>query len=303
VLDQPRWITVADLNGDGWLDLFVPQILSDRSFILWAGPRLQHGAAADAVGLPRRVPRRRRTSPATGRSTSSSAATRPRSKAHDSYLYVYWTAPTACARTGGAIARVGAEAIAVADFNRGRAPGPVRRQLPRRRVRDSPIRSSLGGEGGRFQRRTPEPASSCTRPAAVPLAFNEDGWVDLAVGYHKVNNDHLGHSAIWWNAPEVQPRACDQPASLGPHGMMRVGTGNQRDRGRRSSTPPSRSSCRGRREAHARLGSRRAAQVLLRGEVRTAPTQDGLAQAQWRRLVTSRRMNAGRSTGWRSGDQ
>ena len=28
----------ADLNNDGWIDLFVPQIASDRSFILWNGP-------------------------------------------------------------------------------------------------------------------------------------------------------------------------------------------------------------------------------------------------------------------------
>ena len=60
--DEPRWIYLADWNNDGWLDLFVPQIGSDRSFILWGGPqgfsmdRLQvlsvwHAACARAADL------------------------------------------------------------------------------------------------------------------------------------------------------------------------------------------------------------------------------------------------------------
>ncbi len=38
VYDEPRWIYLADLNNDGWLDIVVPQITADRSFILWGGP-------------------------------------------------------------------------------------------------------------------------------------------------------------------------------------------------------------------------------------------------------------------------
>ena len=38
VYDEPRFLCAADLNGDGWLDIVVPQIAADRSFILWGGP-------------------------------------------------------------------------------------------------------------------------------------------------------------------------------------------------------------------------------------------------------------------------
>jgi hypothetical protein len=67
---------------------------------------------------------------------------------------------------------------------------------------------------------------------AVPIDFNSDGWVDLAVGYHKVASDHVAHSAIWWNGPDgfSESRTTLLP-SEGPHGMIRVGTRNQRGGG------------------------------------------------------------------------
>ena len=38
VYNESRWIYLADLNNNGWLDLVVPQIAYDRSFVLWGGP-------------------------------------------------------------------------------------------------------------------------------------------------------------------------------------------------------------------------------------------------------------------------
>ena len=38
MLSEPRTLHLADLNNDGWLDLIVPDIVSDRSLILWGGP-------------------------------------------------------------------------------------------------------------------------------------------------------------------------------------------------------------------------------------------------------------------------
>ena len=67
---------------------------------------------------------------------------------------------------------------------------------------------------------------------AVACDFNEDGWVDLAVGYHKVDNDHLGHSGVWWNGPEgfSATRTTLLPTE-GPHGLVRVGASNLADGG------------------------------------------------------------------------
>jgi hypothetical protein len=35
---EPRWLLAADFNNDGWLDLFVSQIVGPRCLILWGGP-------------------------------------------------------------------------------------------------------------------------------------------------------------------------------------------------------------------------------------------------------------------------
>jgi len=62
--------------------------------------------------------------------------------------------------------------------------------------------------------------------------FDGDGWVDLAVANHKVDGDHLGWSAVWWNSPEgFDPRRVTVLPSSGPHGMRAVEAGNILDRG------------------------------------------------------------------------
>ena len=38
LLSEPRTLHLADLNNDGWLDLFIPDIVSEQSMILWGGP-------------------------------------------------------------------------------------------------------------------------------------------------------------------------------------------------------------------------------------------------------------------------
>ncbi len=62
--------------------------------------------------------------------------------------------------------------------------------------------------------------------------FNEDGWTDLAIAYHKVWGDHVGYSEVWWNGPDgFNPRRVTRLPTKGPHGMTAIELGNQRDRG------------------------------------------------------------------------
>jgi len=66
----------------------------------------------------------------------------------------------------------------------------------------------------------------------VSADFNEDGWIDLAIANHKVDGDHLGWSAVWWNGPDgFDENRVTRLPTCGPHGMTAVGPGNQRDRG------------------------------------------------------------------------
>ena len=66
----------------------------------------------------------------------------------------------------------------------------------------------------------------------IAADFNEDGWVDLAIAYHKVWGDHVGYSAVWWNGPDGfdERRVTVLPTS-GPHGMISVEPRNASDGG------------------------------------------------------------------------
>ena len=61
--------------------------------------------------------------------------------------------------------------------------------------------------------------------------FNGNGWIDLAVANHKVEGDHIGHSAVWWNGPEgfSAERVTRLPTS-GPHGMAAISPHSIADR-------------------------------------------------------------------------
>jgi hypothetical protein len=62
--------------------------------------------------------------------------------------------------------------------------------------------------------------------------FNEDGWIDLAIAYHRVWGDHVGYSEIWWNGPKgFSEQNVTRLPTEGPHGMTAIELGNQRDRG------------------------------------------------------------------------
>ena len=231
---EPRWIELADLSNDGWLDLVVPQIGSDRSFILWGGPEgfsmerrqmlsVWHASCVQAADL-------------TGNGFLDliiGGHTPSLQGPHDSFVYVYWNGPAGLhedRRTQ--LPANGVNAICVADFDRDGELDLFVSNYHDGRVRDISSFLYWGGEGGSFS------ASRCTylpthsASGCVAMDLNGNGWLDLAVAYHKVHGDHVGYSEVWWNGPQgfSEERVTKLP-SEGPHGMVRAGFGNQSNRG------------------------------------------------------------------------
>ncbi|MDP6354579.1 MAG: VCBS repeat-containing protein [Planctomycetota bacterium] len=283
--DDPRWIYLADLNNDGWLDLVVPQIESDRSLILWGGSegfsmeRVQwlsvfHGACARAADL-------------NGNGyldliIGGHQATR--GEPHDSFVYIYWNGPGGLREDQRTLLPSNAvNAMAVADFNNDGALDifvcsyhkGIERDL------DSYIYWNRQGKGFSATDRTrlfTHSASGC-----VAADFNEDGWTDLAIAFHKVAGDHIGHSVVLWNGPEGfdENRSTTLPSS-GPHGMTSVGPGNQRDRGLEEyyeSVPyplP-----KGATPVQIGWTAEIPTKTWVRAQLRTASTSEGLLSAKW----------------------
>ena len=234
VYDEPRWIYLADLNNDGWLDLVVPQIAHEHSFILWGGPEgysmeccqalcVFHGACARAADLN-----------GNGWLDLIVGGHIPSLDGpHDTFLSIYWNGPDGLRQDRCTLLPAyGINAIAVADFNNDGLLDLFACSYHdgRRRDIDSYIYWNRPGRGfseNDFTRLFTHSASGC-----LAADFDEDGHIDLAIAYHKSWGDHIGHSAVWHNGPDgfAEGKVTMLPTT-GPHGMVAVGPGNIADRG------------------------------------------------------------------------
>jgi hypothetical protein len=212
----------------------VPDIVSDRSLLLWGGP--------DGFSLDRRqlLSVRHaccaRTADLTGNGYLDLlvGGHQPSPEGpHDCFVYVYWNGPGGLREDNRALLPANAvNSMTLADFNNdgrldlfvGSYHGAKERDI------DSYIYWNRAGRGFAIADRTRLFTHSAS--GVIAADFNEDGWVDLAIAYHKVWGDHVGHSAVWWNGPDgFDERKTTRLPTRGPHGMISAEPRNTSDGG------------------------------------------------------------------------
>ncbi|MFA6568812.1 MAG: VCBS repeat-containing protein [Victivallales bacterium] len=233
IYKEPRFLALADLNNDGWLDLVIPIINEEESFVLWGGPdgfsfdnkqvfKVRHACNAKVAdlnndGYPELI---------------FGGHTQSISGAHDSFVYIYWGSPEGYSEDRRTLIPSNAvNSMAVADFDNDGFLDLFVGSYEDGRLRDidSHIYWNQQGKGFLPHKRLPLRTHAVSGNLAAD--FNGDGWIDLAIANHKVEGNHIAYSTTWHNGPDGfdEKRNTNLPTS-GPHGMGNVDPGNIMDR-------------------------------------------------------------------------
>ncbi|MCC6424168.1 MAG: VCBS repeat-containing protein [Phycisphaerales bacterium] len=231
---EVRFLYMADLNHDGWLDLILPLIADDHSLILWGGPNGFDIKRSQKIAVRHACSIRAADLDGDGyldlvMGGHMASNTGP----HDSFAYIFWNGPDGLREDRCTL--LPAEAInsmSIADFNNdghldlfvgSYGDGRHRRDI------DSYLYLNAGGRGFSSDRFIRLFNNSASGDFAADL--NGDGWIDLVVANHKHYGDHVGWSRIWWNSPDgFDERRVTLLPTAGPHGMVTPGPGNIMDR-------------------------------------------------------------------------
>ncbi len=233
-----RWLSTADFNRDGWLDVAVATA-QERSVILLGGAdgfrldrKLEFAAPfccgvrvadLDGNGWP---------DPIWGRHCSQPQGNEVYRQPHHSYADIYWNGPGGMKESRKCMLRADAASnLCVGDLNGdgwldvflASYQGDIDRDI------NSFIYWNRGGKFDNYDRQdlVTHAVSGC-----IAADFNEDGRCDLAIANHKIFGDHKGDSEVWWNSDEgLLPSRTTKLPTCGPHGMSAIEPGNVLTRG------------------------------------------------------------------------
>lgn len=216
------WPALADLNGDGWLDLVVPISWHSISVIYWGGPdgfsderRTElpvdyamncRVADLNKDGYPDLI--------------MGSRASYFRNIYQEGAINIFWGGPDGYSGYNCCVLpSYQSNNICIADFTGDGWLDILVSSYFNKRERD--INSYIyWNDHGNFSLTNRKRLFAHSSSASWACDFNEDGYVDICLTNHRAYGNHNTESAIWWNGPEgFKEENRTWLPTIGPHDM------------------------------------------------------------------------------------
>jgi len=223
------WPAVADLNGDGWLDLVVPISWQPYSIIYWGS---ENGFSPDHItklpienALTVRIADLNKDGYA--ELVFGSRASVHRNIYHEGTVTIFWGSKNGYSVFNACVLpSYQSNNLTIQDLNGDGWLDIFVSSYFNKRDRD--INSYIyWNDHGHFSVTNRKRFFAHSSSAAWACDFNEDGYVDICLTHHRAYGSHRTDSAIWWNGPEGfrEDRRSWLP-TVGPHDMVPTDVGD-----------------------------------------------------------------------------
>ena len=231
-----RWLFAADFNGDGYLDLFISQIVGKKSYIFWGGPdgfnsenyqliatdgiSGANAADLDGDGYLDLV-------------CSGHLSLKHTMPSEYGKFVIYWGGPDGFQEHRKTqLPSPCCNALTIHDFNGDGLLDIYGTAYSNTRCRDIDSKMYFQTPDRMFHQDNFQNIFNHSGCGCLAGDFNGDGYVDLAVASHKAYGNHVNSSYIFWGGPDgINEQRYTELPCRGPHGMCSVDIGNIVDRG------------------------------------------------------------------------